>query len=98
MAKELGIEGRKYNEKMKNCHIRASDAIFEERNKKLIEKMNTSDIVFDLHGLHMIEAKRILQREINTLRQKKPSGRLKRIKLLVGTGHHTKVNDSILNN
>lgn len=91
LAKELGEKGRMYCEKMKNCHFEASEAIFKDRNQQLRNMMDeNSPEAIDLHGLHVAEARRILERELGIMRSKKVKGRQKIVSLLVGTGHHTK--------
>lgn len=76
-AKRLGALGREANERMKELHKRAAEAIFEARNPP-----NVTDVV-DLHGLHVSEA---LERLPAAL-EKAPPGTLR---ILTGTGHHTK--------
>eukprot|EP00210_Caulerpa_lentillifera_P005701 g5452.t1 len=91
LAKELGEKGRIYCEKMKDCHYEASEAIFKDRNEQLRNMMDeNSPDALDLHGLHVAEARRILERELAMIRSKKTKGRQKIVSLLVGTGHHTK--------
>lgn len=76
-AKKLGALGRDANERMKELHRQAAEAIFEARNPPLV-----TDVV-DLHGLHVSEA---LDRLPSAL-EKAPPGILR---ILTGTGHHTK--------
>lgn len=46
----------------------------------------------DLHGLHVPEALRMLRRELAQQRAAhRSSGSIRRLLILVGTGHHTKV-------
>lgn len=76
-AKRLGALGREANERMKELHRQAAEAIFEARNPP-----HVTDVV-DLHGLHVSEA---LDR-LPTALEKAPPGTLR---ILTGTGHHTK--------
>lgn len=76
-AKRLGALGREANERMKELHRQAAQAIFEARNPP-----HVTDVV-DLHGLHVSEA---LERLPAAL-EKAPPGILR---ILTGTGHHTK--------
>lgn len=76
-AKRLGALGREANERMKELHRRAADAIFEARNP-----VHVTDVV-DLHGLHVSEALERLPAAI----ERAPTGILR---VLTGTGHHTK--------
>lgn len=89
LAKELGIKGRWCCDRMKGCHAIASEAIFQERNRSFRSGKSKGPVVFDLHGLHVSEAQRILQRELDLLVQS--GGTSQTVSLLVGTGHHTKV-------
>lgn len=76
-AKRLGALGREANERMKELHRQAAQAIFKARNPR-----HVPDIV-DLHGLHVSEA---LER-LPLAMEKAPPGILR---IVTGTGHHTK--------
>lgn len=76
-AKRLGTLGREANERMKELHRKAADAIFEARNP-----VHVTDVL-DLHGLHVSEA---LER-LPAAFERAPVGTLR---VLTGTGHHTK--------
>lgn len=76
-AKRLGALGREANERMKELHKQAAQAIFEARNPP-----HVLDVV-DLHGLHVSEALERLPQAM----EKAPPGTLR---VLTGTGHHTK--------
>lgn len=76
-AKRLGALGREANERMKELHRQAAQAIFKARNPR-----HVLDVV-DLHGLHVSEA---LERLPLAL-EKAPPGILR---IVTGTGHHTK--------
>lgn len=76
-AKRLGAAGREANERMKQLHQKAAEAIFEARNPQ------TATDVVDLHGLHVSEA---LERLPAAL-ERAPVGK---VRVLTGTGHHTK--------
>lgn len=75
-AKKMGALGREANERMKELHKQAADAIFAKRNPP-----HVFDVI-DLHGLHVSEA---VERLPAALEDK--TGK---IRILTGTGHHTK--------
>ncbi|PXF47793.1 Polyadenylate-binding protein-interacting protein 7 [Gracilariopsis chorda] len=75
-AKKMGALGREANERMKELHRQAADAIFAKRNPPHVHD------VIDLHGLHVSEA---IERLPAALEDK--AGK---IRILTGTGHHTK--------
>ncbi|KAI0565992.1 polyadenylate-binding protein-interacting protein [Gracilaria domingensis] len=75
-AKKMGALGREANERMKELHSKAANAIFATRNPP-----HVLDVI-DLHGLHVNEA---LERLPSAL-----EGKHGRIRILTGTGHHTK--------
>lgn len=77
-ARKLGILGREANERMKELHRRAADAIFEARNPIGMR----GGRVVDLHGLHVSEALERLPRMLE--------GAEGEVRILTGTGHHTK--------
>ncbi|CAN8063113.1 unnamed protein product [Agarophyton chilense] len=75
-AKKMGALGREANERMKELHRKAANAIFATRNPPHVHD------VIDLHGLHVNEA---IERLPSALEGKKG-----RVRILTGTGHHTK--------
>ena len=75
-AKRLGAEGRAANERMKALHEKAADAIFAARNP-------SGRDAIDLHGLHVAEA-------IDRLPKALMSASGPSVRILTGTGHHTK--------
>ena len=79
-AKKLGAQGREANERMKELHRKAADAIFTARNPP-----GVTDVV-DFHGLHVSEALERLPAAI----ERAVAARSEKIRLLTGTGHHTK--------
>lgn len=76
-AKKLSALAKEANERMKELHRKAADAIFEARNPPC------STDVIDLHGLHVAEA---LERLPIAL-QKAESGK---VRVVTGSGHHTR--------
>lgn len=76
-AKKLSALGKEANERMKELHRKAADAIFEARNPP-----GSTDVI-DLHGLHVPEA---LERLPISL-QKAESGK---VRVVTGSGHHTR--------
>eukprot|EP00803_Ostreobium_quekettii_P005826 evm.model.scf_128EXC.15 EVM.evm.TU.scf_128EXC.15 scf_128EXC:111893-115442(+) len=90
-AKHLGAEGRRYGARMKELHEGASEAIFRQRNQDLsVSRGRKGPLVVDFHGLHVSEAVRILERELERMSSEKPAGQVLTVNLIVGTGHHTK--------
>lgn len=76
-AKKWSALGKDANERMKDLHRKAANAIFEARNPE-----GVSDVI-DLHGLHVSEAVERLPAALD----KAQAGK---IRILTGTGHHTK--------
>ena len=83
LAKELSAKGRWYNDQMKAAHARASEAIFQQRNEALPVAGGRAHVrTLDLHGLHVREARAVLDRELGAASSAHP------VRLIVGTGHH----------
>ena len=92
LAKQLSEEGHRHSAQMKELHEAASEAIFRSRNGNLPAAVaKHSSVVLDFHGLHASEAVRILDRELERMASSKRSEQLLTVRLIVGTGHHTKV-------
>jgi hypothetical protein len=83
LARNLAIEGRALNDKMKEKHREAARGIFDMRNswQNLVKNQ-----MLDLHGLHIAEAWGLLADLIPALHQ----AGLRRVCIITGSGHHSK--------
>ncbi|KAH7301448.1 hypothetical protein KP509_23G027100 [Ceratopteris richardii] len=91
LARELSAEGQKHNDRMKEAHNRACEAIFQQRNMSVGSYDNGQSPILDLHGLHVSEAIPLLKRELAAFRAiARSSHQRLQVLICVGTGHHTK--------
>ena len=79
-AKELSRQGRLHNEAMQELHQAACQSIFSRRNAHL-----ENEAMIDLHGLHILEALRMLDAKLDRLRERRYRGF---VYVITGTGHH----------
>ncbi|CAK0756686.1 hypothetical protein CVIRNUC_002476 [Coccomyxa viridis] len=92
LAKKLGANGRWHAAQMARAHQTASDDIFRQRNAPSAGR-NGGLPVIDLHGQHVTEALRIVEREL-AQRRAPSAGRARSTQILVGTAHHSKAKHS----
>ncbi|XP_009404172.1 polyadenylate-binding protein-interacting protein 7 isoform X1 [Musa acuminata AAA Group] len=94
LAKELSMKGQLYSIQMKAAHEKAKETIYRKRNPQSREMQGYSrgqDHLIDLHGLHVTEAKHVLDHELRLLRSTaRATGQRLQVMVCVGTGHHTK--------
>ncbi|KAJ8476319.1 hypothetical protein OPV22_020046 [Ensete ventricosum] len=95
LAKELSMKGQLYSMQMKAAHEKAKETIYRKRNPQSCETQGYhsrgQDHLIDLHGLHVTEAKHVLDHELRLVRSTARASRQRlQVMVCVGTGHHTK--------
>lgn len=85
LAKSLSSRGREFERLASEHHKKASERIFMERNRKLLNMVQNQNVM-DVHGLHPDEA---LEKIILAYRNLINSKSSKHLDVITGTGHHS---------